>query len=142
VTFFVDANPILYAAVEGPARDNCLRILNAIASGQASGQTSPVVLQEVWHVAVRQYGGLDGLVGDVLEVFSPLLPVTEEALVHALAMPDSRLGPNDRLHVGTCATHEIDTVITADRAFEGVEGIRIVDPFDDAAVDGLLAVAA
>jgi predicted nucleic acid-binding protein len=141
VTFFVDANAIVYTVLDVAARDNCTRILRAIAAGDVDGRTSPAVFEEVWHVAAHRYRGKMGnLPSQALKIFSPLLPVTEDALVHAFSMPDSKLGPNDRLHVGTCAINEIGTVLTADRAFDGVKGIRRVDPFDSAAVDELLAV--
>jgi predicted nucleic acid-binding protein len=142
MSFFVDANPILYSGLEGAARANCARVLKAIAAGEVEGRTSPAVLEEVWHVSLRTFGGrLDDLVGKALQIFYPLLPVGEDALVHALSMSDSKLGPKDRLHVGTCASHEIATVLTADRAFDRVEGIRRVDPFDDLAIERLLAAA-
>jgi predicted nucleic acid-binding protein len=51
------------------------------------------------------------------------------------------LTPKDRLHVGTCVTNQIDAVLTADRAFDGIKGIRRVDPFDTAAVEEMLAAA-
>jgi predicted nucleic acid-binding protein len=141
VTFFVDANAIVYTVLDVAARDNCIRILRAIAAGDLDGRTSPVVLEEVWHVAMHRYPGRMGnLPSNALKVFSPLLPVTEDALVHAFSMPNSKLEAKDRLHVGTCATHQIGTVLTADRAFDGIKGIRRVDPFDSAAVDELLAV--
>jgi predicted nucleic acid-binding protein len=140
MTFFVDANVVVYSAVEGPGRESCLRVLGAIASGEADGRTSPAVLEEVWHVVERRYPQqLAGLLEGALEIFSPLLPVTEAALVSALAMAGSSLDPNDRLHVGTCTTHGIDVVLSADRAFEGVAGIERVDPLDPAAVERLLA---
>jgi predicted nucleic acid-binding protein len=140
MTFFVDANVILYSALGVPQRDNCARVMRAIAAGEVEGQTSPAVLEEVWHVSMRDFDGtLNDLVGKALTIFSPLLPVTEEALVSALSMPDSPLDTNDRLHVGTCATNRIGTVLTADRAFDGVKGIRRVDPFDSAAIEELLA---
>ena len=143
MNFFVDANAILYSVSEGTARESCLKILSAIATGVADGRTSPAVLEEVWYVAAREYPGKrNGIVHAALEIFSPLLPVTEEALVHALSLPDSQLGPNDRVHLGTCAVNEIDTVLTADRAFDGIDGIRRVDPFDAGSVDELLAGAA
>ncbi len=142
MTFFVDANAILYSAFPGAARNNCVRMLKAIAAGEAEGRTSPAVLEEVWHVSKRDFEGrLDSVVGNALTLFTPLLPVTEEALEHALSMPDSRLDTNDRLHIGTCVTNEIDTVLTADRAFDGVKGIRRVDPFDAAVIEELLAAA-
>ncbi|MEX2106081.1 MAG: type II toxin-antitoxin system VapC family toxin [Solirubrobacterales bacterium] len=140
MTFFVDANAILYSAVEGPGRATCLRVLEAVATGDAQGRTSPAVLEEVWHVTARRYPGqLDGLVESALAIFSPLLPVTEEALVHALALDAPSLGPNDRLHVGTCAAEGIDVVLTADRAFDEVAGIERVDPLDPGAANRLLS---
>jgi len=140
MTFFVDANAIIYSALEGPGRESCLQVLRAIASGDAQGRTSPAVLEEVWHVTLRRYPGqLDGLVESALTIFSPLLPVTEEALRHGLTMAGSALGPNDKLHVGTCRTEGIEVVLSADRAFDQAAGIERVDPLDPAAVERLLA---
>jgi len=140
MTFFVDANAIIYSALEGPGRGPCLKVLEAVAAGQAQGRTSPAVLEEVWHVALRRYPGrLDGLVESALTIFSPLLTVTEEALKLALALEDSPLGPNDRLHLGTCRTEGIEVVLSADRAFDRAAGIKRVDPLDPKAVERLLA---
>jgi predicted nucleic acid-binding protein len=140
MTFFVDANAILYSALDGPGRESCLRVLKAIAAGTCEGRTSPVVLEEVWHVAERRYPGkLDGLVAGALSIFSPLLPVTEADMAHALALKAPALDANDRLHLGTCASHQIAVVLTADRAFDRVDGVERVDPLDPRAVDRLLA---
>jgi predicted nucleic acid-binding protein len=139
VTFFVDANVILYSAFEGPARTSCLKALEAVVAGEAQGRTSPAVLEEVWHVALRHDPDeLGGLAQAALKIFSPLLPVTEAAFAHALTIEHRGLGPNDRLHLGTCAVHDIDVVLTADRAFDGVQGVERVDPLDGDAVDRLL----
>jgi predicted nucleic acid-binding protein len=140
VTFFVDANAIIYSALEGPGRESCLRVLEAVAAGEAQGRTSPAVLEEVWHVALRRYPNqLDGLVESALTIFSPLLPVTEEALKQALTFGGSALGPNDKLHLGTCRTEGIKVVLSADRAFDQAPGIKRVDPLDPGAVKRLLS---
>lgn len=142
MSFFVDANVIVYSVVDGPGRQSCLRVLEAIAAGEARGRTSPAVLEEVWHVVLRHYPGeLGGLLESALQIFAPLLPVTEEDLVGALALADSPLDTNDRLHLGTCMTNEIDTILTADRAFDGVGSVKRVDPLDPNAVERLLAAA-
>jgi predicted nucleic acid-binding protein len=139
--FFVDANAILYSALEGPGREPCLRVLKAIAAGEAQGRTSPAVLEEVWHVAQRRFPTvLDGLVESALTIFSPLLPLTEGALRFALELPDSALDPNDRLHLGTCRSEGIEAVLTADRAFDAAPGVERIDPLDEGAVERLLAV--
>lgn len=140
MTFFVDANAIIYSALEGPGREPCLRMLEAIAAGDAQGRTSPAVLEEVWHVALRRYPGqLEGLVESALTIFSPLLPVTEEALTQALSVGGSALGPNDKLHLGTCRTEGIEVVLSADRAFDQAAGIERIDPLDPSAVERLLS---
>jgi predicted nucleic acid-binding protein len=140
MTFFVDANAIIYSALDGPGREPCLRMLEAVASGEAQGRTSPAVLEEVWHVALRRFPGqLDGLVEGALTIFSPLLPVTEESLKRALAIEHSALGPNDKLHIGTCQGEGIEVVLSADRGFDRVAGIERVDPLDFAAVERLLS---
>lgn len=142
MTFFVDANAIVYSAVESPGRESCLRVLEAIAAGEVEGRTSPAVLEEVWHVVRRRYPDqLEGLVESAIEIFSPLLPITEQDLAAALKLPESALDPNDRLHIGTCLSNEIGVVLTADRAYDQARGIERVDPLDAAAVEKLLAAA-
>jgi predicted nucleic acid-binding protein len=138
--FFVDANAILYSALQGAGREPCLQVLEAVAAGEAQGRTSPAVLEEVWHVVQRRFPSqLEGLVESALTVFSPLLPVTEDALRFALELPESGLDANDRLHLGTCHSEGIEAVLTADRAFDGVPGVARIDPLDPVAVERLLA---
>jgi predicted nucleic acid-binding protein len=138
VTFFVDANVILYAAGSGEQSEACAELMAAILDG-ADGRTSPAVLEEVWHLERSgRMGLLDGLVEEAHRVFTPLLPVTDEAFARALAVEGPRLGTTDRLHVGTCLAHGIDTIVTADRGFDGVRGVRRIDPLDAAARRRLL----
>jgi predicted nucleic acid-binding protein len=65
--------------------------------------------------------------------------VTETALTRALALDAPALEPNDRLHLGTCVSHDIEVVFTADRGFDGIGGVARVDPLDAVAVERLLA---
>ena len=140
MTFFVDANVIVYAATEGEYRSSCLRILEAVADGDVDGRTSPAVLEEVWYVERSGRAGLlDGLAARAYEVFTPLLPVTDEAFRVALSVLKRQLGPADRLHVGTCRSSGIDTIVTADSGFGGLRGLRRVDPLDHAAIRRLLS---
>lgn len=138
-TFFVDANVVIYSAVESPYRAPCLAILEAVARGRADGRTSTAVLEEVWHVELSGHAGvLDGLAQRAYTLFTPLLPVTDQALRMALSLDAAQLGANDRLHVGTCLVHGIDVVTTADRGFDVVTGITRLDPLDPAAVESLV----
>ncbi|MFN8159950.1 MAG: type II toxin-antitoxin system VapC family toxin [Solirubrobacterales bacterium] len=131
MTFFVDANVLIYSAVESEYRDPCLEVLDAIAAGEADGRTSTAVLEEVWHIERSgRAGAIEGLTERTYALFTPLLPVTDEAVGHALTVTAPRLGTNDRLHVGTCLAHGIEVLLSADQGFDEVRGIRRVDPLD------------
>lgn len=138
MSFFVDANVVVYAAVDGEYRDACVELLGAVIDG-ADGRTSPAVLEEVWQIERSgRLGSLDGLAERAYRIFSPLLPVTDEAFAKALTIDAPQLGTNDRLHAGTCAVHGIETIVTADRGFETATGLRRVDPLDTSARRRLL----
>jgi len=64
--------------------------------------------------------------------------VTDEAFRLALSLEAPGLGPNDRLHVGTCVAHGIETVVSADRGFDKLQEVRRVDPLDAHAIQQLL----
>lgn len=141
MTFFVDANVVVYAAVEGEYRDACVELLEAILEG-ADGRTSAAVLEEVWHIERSgRLGPLDGLAERAHRIFTPLLPVTDEAFGRALALDARQLGTNDRVHVGTCLAHGIEAIVTADRGFDAAPGLRRVDPLDAPARRRLLGSA-
>lgn len=141
MTFFVDANVIVYAATEGEYRDPCLRLLEAVAGGDTDARTSAAVLEEVWYVERSgRAGRLDGLTANAYKLFTPLLPVTDGAFRLALTVRKAALGPADRLHVGTCWSSEIETIVSADAGFTGVRGLRRVDPLDAAGLRRLLAL--
>lgn len=131
MTFFVDANVLIYSAVPSRYRAPCLEILGAIVRGEAEGRTSTAALEEVWYIELtRQAGSIDGLTQRGYEIFAPLLPVTDAAFRHALSLDASALGPNDRLHAGTCVTQSIEVIVSADSGFDEVRGVRRIDPLD------------
>jgi predicted nucleic acid-binding protein len=142
LTFFIDANVLIYGAVPSDYRAPCLEILEAIADGRADGHASTAALEEVWYVELSgKAGNLDGLTRRAYLLLAPLLPVTDEAFRLALNLDAPQLGPNDRLHVGTCMVHELDVVVSADQGFDGLRGIQRVDPLDTRGRRGLLATA-
>ncbi len=142
MTFFVDANIVIYSAVDSPFRAPCLAILEAVARGRADGRTSTAVLEEISHVELSGRAGvLDGLAQRAYTLFTPLLPVTDRAFRTALSLGAPQLGANDRLHAGTCLDHGIDVVLTADRDFDEVTGVMRTDPLDPAASTDLVGSA-
>jgi predicted nucleic acid-binding protein len=140
VTFFVDANVVVYSAVPSEYREGCLQVLEAMARGDVEGRMSTAVLEEVWHIERSgRAGRLDGLTERAYTLFTPLLPVTDQSFRLALAVEAPQLGTNDRLHAGTCLAHEVGVIVSADAGFDGVRGIRRVDPLDARSRRRLLA---
>jgi len=139
LSFFVDANILVYGAVESAYRGPCLEILDAVASGKAPGRMSTAALEEVWYLELSgRVGDLSGLTENGYAIFSPLLPVTDEVFQLALSLDARAVGPNDRLHLGACLVHDIDVIVSADSALDGVSGVRRVDPLDAGARRRLL----
>jgi predicted nucleic acid-binding protein len=141
VTFFIDANVLIYAAGGSDYAAPCQRALTAVACGEADGRTSTAVLEEVWHIelSTRLGGGaLDGITERAYRILSPLLSVTDEVFNEALTLPRTPLGANDRIHAATCLANGISHILTADRGFDSAGRLRRVDPLDEAGVKRLL----
>lgn len=138
MTFLVDANVVIYSAVESRYREPCLELLKAVALGDADGRLSSAVLEEIWHVELSgRAGDLNGLTRRAYTTFTPLLPVTDQTFSLALSLGTPELGANDRIHAATCFENSINAILTADAGFEAVVGLRRIDPLDNAAVRGL-----
>ena len=139
MTFFVDANVVIYSAVDSPYREVCVELITAVAEGVAGGRASTAALEEVWHAEMSGKGGsIEGLTSYAYSVFTPLLSVTDEIVRRALDLDAPKLGANDRVHVATCLVNDIDVIVSADRRFDGIKGIRRVDPLDERARRRLL----
>lgn len=138
MTFFVDANIVIYTATGGPFQDACAELLDAIGDG-AEGRMSTSVLEEIWHLELSgRVGDVPGLAHTTHALFTPLLPVTDETVALALSLDADPLGANDRIHLATCVLNGIDTIVTADSDFDRVRRIRRIDPLDGRAVTRLL----
>jgi len=140
VTFFVDANIIIYSGTPSEWRESCLQVIRAIARGHADGRTSTAVLEEVWYLEWRaRAGALPGLTELAYAAFAPLLAVTDETFARALALDATSVGTNDRLHAATCLENGIEVIVSADAGFDAVEGIRRVNPLDHEGLGELLS---
>lgn len=139
MTFLVDANIIVYAAIPSEYRAACLEVLAAVAAGRADGKISTAVLEEVWHLELSgRVGSIRGLADRAYRAFTPLLPVTDDIVARALRLDARGLGSNDRIHVATAVANGIETILSADTDFDRVRAIRRVDPLEKRAVTRLL----
>lgn len=139
MTFFVDANILIYSYVDSKYRAPCLDLMSAVATGHADARTSSAVLEEVWHIAKSgRAGELGELVSHAYTLFTPLLSVTDDAFRHALGLKARGIGTNDLVHAGTCIAHGIDTIVSADSDFDRIKGLHRIDPLDTRALHRLI----
>ncbi len=133
MTVFIDTAVLMYAAGDAhPLRAPSARILDDVAEGRLDAVTSVEVVQEIIHrfVALRRPEvGID-LAEHALDLFAPVLPVTHAVMrrVPALVGRYPRLDARDVVHVATCQHEGIPTIVSPDRGFDGVEGLRRIDP--------------
>lgn len=142
MTFFVDANVIVYARTEGPYRAACQSILRSVAGGEADGKTSTAALEEVWHLELTAPSlRLEGLTAAAYRIFAPLLAVTDDVFRRAMDLEASMIGANDRVHVATALANGIEVIVSADARLARVGAIRHVDPLDSELVARLMGRA-
>lgn len=135
MSFLLDANVLIYSALDSEYRAPCLEILDAIAHRTADGRISTAVFEEIWHIELSgRAGRIGGLAARSYTLFTPLLPVTDAVVARALALEATHLGTNDRIHAATALVNGIKTVVSADVDFDGVPGLRRIDPRDVTAV--------
>jgi predicted nucleic acid-binding protein len=130
---FLDANVFLYAAgASDPYREPCRRVLRKVEEGSLPSNTSVEVVQKLLFVLWRRGLAEKGirLARHVIDLFPELLPQTRDELRDAceLVSRHHEMTPRDAVHVATMRRHGIDTIVSADVHFDGIPGIRRVDP--------------
>lgn len=138
MTVFVDTAVPMYAAGgRQPLRSPSLRILKLIKQGELDGVTSTEVVREIAHrfMSVRRPDIARQLATDVLDLFAPVLPVTHALMrrVPDLVALDPSLASRDLVHVATCLHEGITEIVSPDRGFDLVVGLRRIDPSEFAA---------
>jgi uncharacterized protein len=133
LTAFVDTAVLMYAAGgEHPLRAPCQRILKRVEVGELDAIISVEVVQELVHryLAIRRLDlALTGATA-AMDLFAPVLPVTHAVMrrVPDLARSYNRLASRDLVHVAVCQDEGIAEIISPDRGFDAVAGIRRIDP--------------
>lgn len=131
---FIDTNIPMYAAgQEHPLKARCLEIMKSVANGDLEAYTDTEVFQEILYRYFSIKRGELGL--QVFDTFSKImhgavLPVRFEDMLLARKLINkasyAKLSPRDVIHLAVMQNNGIDHIITADRAFEEVEGIRVI----------------
>ena len=133
MTVFIDTAVVMYAAgADQQLKEPCQRILTRVADGGLDAVVSVEVVQEILHrfMALQRPEQGASIARDTLDLFAPVLPVTHAVMRRmpelVEAYPD--LAARDLLHVATCLQEGIGEIVSPDRGFDMVPGIRRIDP--------------
>ena len=135
MTVFIDTAVIMYAAgSDHPLRRSCQGILTRVADGELDAVISVEVIQEIIHrfVAIKRPEQGASIARDALDLFAPVLPVTHAVMRRMPELVDGHpsLAARDLVHVATCLDEGIADIVSPDRGFDEVPGIRRLDPED------------
>jgi len=135
-TVLIDTNIPMYAGgAPHPLREPCQTILLDIATGKLDAVTDAEVLQEILHRYIHIGARAQGL--KVFDHFRKImagriLPIRDADVAQARWLADEHptLTPRDLIHLAIMKQHELETIITADKGFSSVQGIRRLAPED------------
>lgn len=133
MTVFLDTAVIMYAAGrEHPLRGPCQEILERVNDRTLDATTSAEVVAEILHrfVALRQPAIGAAMARDALDLFSPVLPVTDAVMrrLPDLVLRYRDLAARDLIHVATCVEEGIVEIVSPDRGFDDVAEVRRIAP--------------
>ncbi|HKP98548.1 MAG TPA: type II toxin-antitoxin system VapC family toxin [Fibrobacteria bacterium] len=130
---FLDANIFLYAmGIEHPEKAPCRKVLDMVAQGRIEAVTSSEVMQEVLYVRLRRGTRSEALsaVRNLQEMVDAILPVTGENVLDACELLSRypSLDARDAVHAAVAKGHGISSIVTVDRDFESIKGLRRLSP--------------
>ncbi len=126
---FVDANiPMYLVGADHPNKVAAERKLDALIMSQERLVTDVEVQQEILHryAAIDRRDAIqpafDALLGIVDEVFA--LEPRDVARAKGLVLERRELSARDAIHVAIMERHSVSQILTFDRGFDAVPGIR------------------
>lgn len=131
MTSILDTTVLVYAVGDRhDLREPAVALLQAVAAGAIRATTTPEAIQEFTHVRARRRGRTDAteLAERYVDLLSPLLEITEDDLREGLALyrDADDLGSFDAV-LAAAARRRGATLVSADKAFATVHGLRAVD---------------
>jgi uncharacterized protein len=137
----VDTAVLVYAVGgEHPLREPALRLFEAVSDGRLAATTSTEVIQEFVHVRARRRPRSEAVARarSFAALLGPLMPADEDILRRGLAIfaASDRLGGFDSV-LAALALDRDAALVSSDRAFAAVPGLRHVDPADPDFLDHL-----
>jgi predicted nucleic acid-binding protein len=137
--FLYDTSIFVYAlGGEHPYRAPCREIVRLAAAGDLQGEASADLLQELAHQRARR-------IGDRAEAAAAARHVSKLAWWHPVEPNDVQRGidlfeahpaldARDAVLAALAINRGIEAILATDRAFDGIERLRRIDPADERAV--------
>lgn len=140
--FLFDTSVFIYAlGGEHPYRDPCRAIMGMGVEGRLAGEASIELLHEFVHVRARRMATRATAVADARNIAatSRLHAVGRADIERALKLwaEHERLDMRDAIFAAQALNRGIDAILSADRDFDGVDGLQRIDPADGRAVAAL-----
>lgn len=128
----VDTTILVYAlGGDHPLAEPCRELVRLVTTGEIRATTTPEVIQELAHVRARRRDRADAVrvARDFAALFSPLLVVHPEDLDAGLELfARTPLGAFDAVLAATARRSGCQLLLSADRAFGGVDELRVANP--------------
>ena len=129
----LDTNIVIYAlGGEHPYRDPCRAVINQLEGRHHDYAVSAEMLQEVLSVFWNKRDLKTGIeaVNKLLAVFPSPIPITGAEVALAIRLIEQSLGlsPRDAIYAAIVLGHGLEGIVSADRGFDQVPGLRRYDP--------------
>jgi len=128
---FIDSNIPMYLVGEPhPHKLDAQRMLEQAVSGNERLVTDAEVLQEILHryTAIDRRDAIQPAFGVLLAVVDDVIAITSDDVSAAkdIVMQFTRLSARDAIHAAVMQRHGISTIMTFDRGFAALPGIKIL----------------
>lgn len=131
----LDTTVFIYATGrDHPLREPCRRLLALLPQRGIQPDVSIELLQEYVHVRTRGGIGRDQAQAESNHVVAMCrvhdLTMGRMQLALRLFVGNDSLGMTDAIHAATAVSNLADVIVTPDRDFDGIEGLKRLDPHD------------
>ena len=125
----IDSNvPMYLVGTAHPHKSDAQRLLERLALDNRRLVSDAEVLQEILHryVAIGRRDAIQPAFEALLSVLDEVLPVTIETLQRArdLVLGSAALSARDAVHVAVMQQHGVEEILSFDRGYDGVPGVR------------------
>lgn len=129
----IDSNVFMYAAgAEHPHKEPSVSFLRRVARGEVRGAVDAEVLQEILHRcrAIGRWQEGRRVYDRARTIGGLVIPVNVEVLDSARRLLDGHPGltARDALHAAVVDLHGLEGIVSYDRDFDVVEGLRRTEP--------------